>query len=133
MNRGIMQELGLNMATTNINYLGLSLFRSKHKDADFNFILENLISKLHDWKLKSLSKAGRATLIRSIGLAMPVYTMQTTKLSKNIDSKIDDPLIVEVEASRFALELLALKQHLFVLIESDSEKVINALKGSYSC
>uniref|UniRef100_A0A803NNM0 Uncharacterized protein n=1 Tax=Cannabis sativa TaxID=3483 RepID=A0A803NNM0_CANSA len=84
MNRGIMQELGLNMATSNINYLGLPLFRSKLKDADFNFILESLVLKLHGWKLKSLSKAGRATLIKSVGLVVPIYTMQITKLSKKL-------------------------------------------------
>uniref|UniRef100_A0A803QEC1 Reverse transcriptase domain-containing protein n=1 Tax=Cannabis sativa TaxID=3483 RepID=A0A803QEC1_CANSA len=89
MRRGIMQELGLNIPTTNINYLGLPLFRSNRKDADFNFILDNLVSKLHGWKLKLLSKAGRATLIKSVGLALPVYAMQTTKLSKKLASRID--------------------------------------------
>uniref|UniRef100_A0A803NQX3 Uncharacterized protein n=1 Tax=Cannabis sativa TaxID=3483 RepID=A0A803NQX3_CANSA len=33
--------------------------------------------------------AGRATLINPVGLALPVYTMQTTKLSKKLASKID--------------------------------------------
>ncbi|XP_060974253.1 uncharacterized protein LOC133039384 [Cannabis sativa] len=89
MKRGILQELGLNLADTNINYLGLPLFRSKNKDVNFNFILDNLVSKLHGWKMKMLSKAGLATLIKSVGLALLVYTMQTTKLSKKLASKID--------------------------------------------
>ncbi|KAM6556810.1 hypothetical protein CsatB_003829 [Cannabis sativa] len=89
MKRGIKQTLGLNCEMGNINYLGLPLFRSRQKDAEFNFILDNLVSKLHGWKLKSLSKAGRATLIKSVGLALPVYTMQTTKLSKKLASRID--------------------------------------------
>ncbi|XP_060960786.1 uncharacterized protein LOC133031321 [Cannabis sativa] len=89
MRRGIMRDIGLNIPVGNINYLGLPVFRSRQKDADFHFILDNLVSKLHGWKLKSLSKAGRATLIKSVGLALPVYTMQTTKLSKSLASKID--------------------------------------------
>ncbi|XP_060959435.1 uncharacterized protein LOC133030647 [Cannabis sativa] len=89
MKRAIKQTLGLKCAVGNINYLGLPLFRTRQKDADFNFILDNLVKKLHGWKLKSLSKAGRATLIKSVGLALPVYTMQTTKLSKKLALRID--------------------------------------------
>ncbi|XP_060965593.1 uncharacterized protein LOC133034514 [Cannabis sativa] len=89
MRRGIMHELGINMADSNINYLGLPLFGSRQKNADFNFIVENLVLKLHGWKLKSLSKAGRATLIKLVGMALPIYTMQTTRLSKKLASKID--------------------------------------------
>uniref|UniRef100_A0A803PTD7 RNase H type-1 domain-containing protein n=1 Tax=Cannabis sativa TaxID=3483 RepID=A0A803PTD7_CANSA len=84
-----MQELGLNNTIEHINYLGLPLFRSCQKNVDFNFILDNLISKHHGWKLKSLSKAGRPTLIKSVGLALPIYTMQTTMLSKKLTSKVD--------------------------------------------
>ncbi|KAM6569370.1 hypothetical protein CsatB_017355 [Cannabis sativa] len=61
----------------------------RQKDADFNFIIENLISKLQGWKAKSLSKAGRATLIKSVGLSLPMYAMQTTKLSSRLVTKID--------------------------------------------
>ncbi|KAM6559052.1 uncharacterized protein LOC133033131 [Cannabis sativa] len=43
-----------------------------------------------------------------------------------------DPLIGEAMTCRLALESVLLKKHLFVLIESDLEKVINALKGTYS-
>ncbi|XP_060968411.1 uncharacterized protein LOC133035971 [Cannabis sativa] len=90
MKRGIKQALGLNMAVNNINYLGLPLFRNRNKDADFNFILDNLVSKLHGWKLKSLSKVGCATLIKSVGLSLPVYVMQTIKLTKKLASKVDE-------------------------------------------
>ncbi|XP_060965675.1 uncharacterized protein LOC133034580 [Cannabis sativa] len=85
----IRELLGLSSPEGNINYLGLPLFRAKHKDADFNFILDNLTTKLHGWKAKTLSKAGRATLIKSVGLALPLYDMQTTKLSNRLARKID--------------------------------------------
>uniref|UniRef100_A0A803PQU6 Reverse transcriptase n=1 Tax=Cannabis sativa TaxID=3483 RepID=A0A803PQU6_CANSA len=92
MKRGIKQALDLNPVVGNINYinyLGLPLFRSRRKDTDFIFIMDNLVSKLHGWKLKSLSKVGRATLIKSVGFSLPFYTMQTTKLSKKLAAKID--------------------------------------------
>ncbi|KAM6543702.1 hypothetical protein CsatB_008149 [Cannabis sativa] len=68
---------------------GIRIELSRQKDADFNFILDNLVSKLHGWKLKTLSKVGRATLIKSVGLALPIYSMHTTKLSKKLASRID--------------------------------------------
>uniref|UniRef100_A0A803PH86 Reverse transcriptase domain-containing protein n=1 Tax=Cannabis sativa TaxID=3483 RepID=A0A803PH86_CANSA len=85
----IRELLGLRSPEGNVNYLGLPLFRSRQKDADFNFILDKLTSKLHGWKAKSLSKAGRATLIKSVGLSLPLYAMQTTKLSNKLAAKID--------------------------------------------
>ncbi|KAM6562790.1 hypothetical protein CsatB_022788 [Cannabis sativa] len=89
MKQRIREMLGLGSPEGNVNYLGLPLFRSKQKDADFNFILDNLTTKLHGWKAKTLSKAGRATLIKSVGLALPLYAMQTTKLSNRLARKID--------------------------------------------
>ncbi|XP_060974320.1 uncharacterized protein LOC115695559 [Cannabis sativa] len=85
----IKLNLGIGDIVTNTKYLGLPLFRSRQKDADYNFILDNLTSKLQGSKAKSLSKAGQATLIKSVGLAMPCYAMQTTKLSNRLMHKID--------------------------------------------
>uniref|UniRef100_A0A803Q6A7 Reverse transcriptase domain-containing protein n=1 Tax=Cannabis sativa TaxID=3483 RepID=A0A803Q6A7_CANSA len=88
--RGVIKEaLGIDSPEGCIKYLGLPLFRSRQKDADFNFILDNLTSKLQGWKAKTLSKAGRATLIKSVGLSLPMYAMQATKLSSRMVNKID--------------------------------------------
>uniref|UniRef100_A0A803PV05 Reverse transcriptase domain-containing protein n=1 Tax=Cannabis sativa TaxID=3483 RepID=A0A803PV05_CANSA len=89
MRRGIKDTLGINSPDGVVKYLGLPLFRSKQKDADFNFILDNLTSKMQGWKAKTLSKEGQATLIKSVGLALPIYAMQTTKLSNRLVNRID--------------------------------------------
>uniref|UniRef100_A0A803Q160 Reverse transcriptase domain-containing protein n=1 Tax=Cannabis sativa TaxID=3483 RepID=A0A803Q160_CANSA len=62
---------------------------SRLKDGDYNFILENLTAKLQGWKAKTLSKAGRANLIKSVGVSLPSYAMQTTQLSNRLMHKID--------------------------------------------
>uniref|UniRef100_A0A803PAJ0 Reverse transcriptase domain-containing protein n=1 Tax=Cannabis sativa TaxID=3483 RepID=A0A803PAJ0_CANSA len=62
--------------------------RSRQKDADFNFILDNLTSKLHGWKAKTLSKAEEATLIKFGELCLSLYAMQTTKLSNRLASRL---------------------------------------------
>ncbi|XP_060962046.1 uncharacterized protein LOC115719437 [Cannabis sativa] len=89
MRRGIKEALGIDSPEGVTKYLGLPLFRSRQKDADFNFILDSLTSKLQGWKTKTLSKAGRATLIKSVGLSLPMYAMQTTKLSDRLVNQID--------------------------------------------
>uniref|UniRef100_A0A803PKC2 Uncharacterized protein n=1 Tax=Cannabis sativa TaxID=3483 RepID=A0A803PKC2_CANSA len=75
--RSIKEALGLSSPEGNIKYLGLPLFRSRQKDADFNFILDNLTSKLQGWKAKTLTKASPATLINSVGFVVSYWGSET--------------------------------------------------------
>ncbi|KAL5569499.1 hypothetical protein UlMin_026074 [Ulmus minor] len=80
--------LGFDKISTSSAYLGLPLFRSG-RSKDFNFLVEKLDSKLAGWKSRILSKAKRLVLIKSIALALPIYTMQSMKLPNSICSKMD--------------------------------------------
>ncbi|KAL5566025.1 hypothetical protein UlMin_029189 [Ulmus minor] len=80
--------MGFDRISTSSAYLGLPLFRSG-RSKDFNFLVDNLDSKLAGWKSRVLSKAKRLVLIKSIALALPVYTMQSMKLPNSICSKLD--------------------------------------------
>ncbi|KAL5553671.1 hypothetical protein UlMin_041072 [Ulmus minor] len=71
--------MGFSKIAPNSVYLGLPLFRSG-KIKDFDFLVEQLDSKLAGWKSRTLSKAKRVVLIQSIALVLPLYTMQTTKI-----------------------------------------------------
>uniref|UniRef100_A0A803PEJ6 Uncharacterized protein n=1 Tax=Cannabis sativa TaxID=3483 RepID=A0A803PEJ6_CANSA len=74
------------------NKLKTSIFFSNNISDEMKRDME----QLHGWKLKSLSKAGRATLIKSVGLSLSAYAMQTIKLSKKLAAKIDgmDPWVI---------------------------------------
>ncbi|KAL5543740.1 hypothetical protein UlMin_007524 [Ulmus minor] len=84
----ITAMMGFSYITPNSTYLGLPLFRSS-RIKDFNFLVEQLDSKLAGWKARTLSKAKKLILIKSIALAVPTYSMQTVKLPNAICSKLD--------------------------------------------
>ncbi|KAL5573075.1 hypothetical protein UlMin_022672 [Ulmus minor] len=80
--------MGFSHIAPNSTYLGLPLFRSG-RSKDFNFLVEQLDSKLAGWKARTLSKAKKLILIKLIALAILTYSMQTVKLSSAICSKLD--------------------------------------------
>ncbi|KAL5551253.1 hypothetical protein UlMin_001429 [Ulmus minor] len=80
--------MGFSRIAPNSVYLGLPLFRSG-KIKDLDFLVEQLDSKLAGWKSRTLSKAKRVVLIQSVALALPLYTMQTTKIPLSVCSKLD--------------------------------------------
>ncbi|KAL5539544.1 hypothetical protein UlMin_045645 [Ulmus minor] len=75
--------MGFSRIAPNSVYLGLPLFRSG-KIKDFEFLVEQLDSKLAGWKNRTLSKAKRDVLINSVALALPLYTMQSTKIPLSV-------------------------------------------------
>uniref|UniRef100_A0A2N9HDP5 Ribonucleotide reductase large subunit domain-containing protein n=1 Tax=Fagus sylvatica TaxID=28930 RepID=A0A2N9HDP5_FAGSY len=76
-----------------------SIFQSSHpqipllleanKVKDFAFMKEKLESRVSGWKSKCLSWAGRATLIKSVAQATPIYGMSVFKLPKALCSNLD--------------------------------------------
>ncbi|KAL5544374.1 hypothetical protein UlMin_008158 [Ulmus minor] len=84
----ITAMMGFSHISPNSTYLGLPLFRSG-RNRDFNFLVEQLDSKLAGWKARTLSKAKKLILIKSVALAVPTYSMQTVKLPYAICSKLD--------------------------------------------
>ena len=70
-------------------YLGAPLFMSRSPSKDFKFLQEKLESKFSGWRSKSLSWAGRCTLITSVAQAIPSYTLSAFHVpTKNCD-KLD--------------------------------------------
>ena len=61
----------------------------KNKKASFNYIKERVWKKLHGWKEKLLSQAGREILIKAVVQAIPTYTMSCFKLPLGLCSEIE--------------------------------------------
>ncbi|KAI9198086.1 hypothetical protein LWI28_009807 [Acer negundo] len=74
------------------SYLGVPLFRGKPRKAVLRPIADKILSKFAKWKGKSLSLAGRATLIRSIITGSFVHSFMIYKWPSSLLSLINSKL-----------------------------------------
>ncbi|KAK3205157.1 hypothetical protein Dsin_019203 [Dipteronia sinensis] len=65
-------------------YLCVPLIHSRTSSQTYVEVIEKVQQRLTAWKSNFLSLAVRATLIRAVLFALPVYTMQSIKLSKEV-------------------------------------------------
>jgi hypothetical protein len=63
-------------------YLGVALIGRAPKIVDFQYIIDQISSKLTAWKTQHLSFAGRVTLAKSVIEAVPIYPMMTDKIPR---------------------------------------------------
>ena len=56
---------------------------------DYQYLVDRVNGKLAGWRSKTLSMAGRATLIQSSLSTIPTYVMQTAKLPRTTCDEID--------------------------------------------
>jgi hypothetical protein len=70
-------------------YLGLPPIIGRGKKQAFMEIKQKIAKKLHGWKGKLLSQAGREILIKSVAQAIPVYTMSCFRIPDTLCSEIN--------------------------------------------
>lgn len=61
-------------------YLGFPITNSKPRAYDFQFVIDNMLTRLATWKSKCLIMAGRCTLASASLNALPHHTMQFSLL-----------------------------------------------------
>ena len=74
---------------TDFVYLGAPLFLTKAPAKDFKFLQERLEAKLKGWRSKTLSWAGRSSLIKTVAQALPTYTMSSFDIPTKVCDKLD--------------------------------------------
>lgn len=89
----IKEVLGVEKEGGEGNYLGLPECFSGSKSQMLSFVQEKLQGRVNGWFTKALSTGGKEILVKSIGLAMPIFAMSCFKLPKNLCEKITSTLI----------------------------------------
>lgn len=77
-------EFGLREMNEGSIYLRNTLVFGKQKSKEFMRLKDRARMRLEGWKSQLLSKAGKATLIRSVIQAILVYTMSNFKVPKGM-------------------------------------------------
>jgi hypothetical protein len=70
------------------NYLGVPLTGRAPKRSDFQYIIDQVSSKLSAWKANHLSFAGRVTLAKSVIEAVPIYPMMSSNIPNSCLNEI---------------------------------------------
>lgn len=70
-------------------YLGFPIFYNKPTNGDFQFILDNLNSKLACWKIKLFNLAGRTTIEKAYLSNIPNHVMQYISIPSKIQKLIN--------------------------------------------
>ena len=73
-------------------YLGLPEQIGSRKKEIFNYVVDKVKQRTQNWSHKFLSKGGKEILLKTIAIALPVYTMNVFKLPKGICDKINSTL-----------------------------------------
>lgn len=70
-------------------YLGVPILHNRVNRRSFQFILDKVDQRLSNWKVKTLSFAGRLTLTKSVLQSLPSYVMQAAYVPRFICDEID--------------------------------------------
>lgn len=88
MRKEVKEVLGFQEIRKDWIYLGNSLVMSRNKTREFKNLKDRIVSRLSGWNRNILSKAGKATLIKSVIQAILIYTMSTFKVCYELDAKV---------------------------------------------
>lgn len=70
-------------------YLGYPIFSKKSKNSDFQFIIDNMNTRLAGWKTKFLNMADRTVLSKSTLRAMPTHIMNYIRILRKVTKNIN--------------------------------------------
>jgi hypothetical protein len=74
---------------TTAKHIGLPILYGKSKTAIFSDILDKVNGKIEGWRSKTLSQAGKTTLIKSMVFALPSYAMSSFQFLDGLCKQLD--------------------------------------------
>jgi hypothetical protein len=81
--------LGVHAVLGTGKYLGLPSMIGRSKKAIFSFIKDRVWKKINSWSSKSMSKAGREVLIKSVLQSIPTYFMSIFTIPSSLCDEIE--------------------------------------------
>lgn len=81
--------LGVNNDLKSGKYLVLPSLVGRSKKRVFDFVKEKVWKRLHGWRAKTISRAGKAVMIRNVAQSIPSYCMSCFLLSKYLCQEIE--------------------------------------------
>lgn len=85
----ISSEFGVTASTDLGTYLGVFLLRGRVTKKTFHSLIDRTRRRLAGWKVKCLSKAACSILLGITAMTLPLYTMQTTAVSKTVLANLE--------------------------------------------
>ena len=85
----LSSSVGFTLVDDLEKYLGVPLLHKRVKKGTYQAVVDRCLARLSTWQAKSLSLAGRITLVEAIILAIPNYTMQSTLLPLGFIAQIE--------------------------------------------
>ncbi|CAM8944548.1 unnamed protein product [Rhodiola kirilowii] len=86
--RRICETPGVREVSAMSRYLGLPVAFGHNRTELCKFIVERIWKKVQGWKEKSLSTAGKETLIQAVVQSMPTYAMRCFKIPEKLIKRI---------------------------------------------
>jgi hypothetical protein len=74
------------------NYLGLPSMVGRSKKATFSYVKDRIWRKINSWRGRSLSKAGKDVMIKSVLQSIPSYIMSVYLIPESIINDIEKML-----------------------------------------
>ena len=82
-------RLGIEECSEEVVYLGNPLIIGRNKSKAFASLKKKVHDRLEGWMAKTISRAGRTTLVKSVIQSIPTYTMSTYKLPNTFCRSLD--------------------------------------------
>nr|ABA94305.1 retrotransposon protein, putative, LINE subclass [Oryza sativa Japonica Group] len=85
----VLEGLPAMMASFPLKYLGLPLVLGRLRKTNLQPVFDKILGKVASWRGKNMGAAGRATLVKSVLSAQPIYLLTALKVTKESLEQLD--------------------------------------------